>query len=117
MGGLTWGDIGRRCAEEGYYEIDWEFFKKIAPKIRTVDEIIFHACRDKEKFLRGAHEFPLQPSKWPSCELEFEIIDGEIWEIQGTDAELVDRRKKFFSPLPMNNIKITALREPFSMLR
>ncbi|MDB6097081.1 MAG: hypothetical protein JWM09_1359 [Francisellaceae bacterium] len=98
---LIWGNICDQCDNDKYYEIDWKYLKKIAPKIRTVTSFIFYGCKDKDKYLKEMQKALKQEKNYPECELKFEIYDSEIWDIKGTDIILVERLKKYFSPLPI----------------
>lgn len=93
----TWGGIWDKCSQDGHYEIEWSFFKKIAPKIRTVSEFIFYACKNEVECLKACHAAEVEKNGESHCALEFEIVDSEIWEIRGTDLVLVENLKKHFS--------------------
>jgi len=100
LGVALWKDIDSSLKEYGYYEIEWNFFKKITPKIRGVIEFFFCACRSKDEFIEKADEIKKNDKAWTeySFDLEFEICDSQIWEISGRDTALVERLNKNFAP-------------------
>lgn len=84
----------------GYYEIEWDFLKKIAPKVRCLVDLFLSGCRDKEEFIKKANEIRRSNGDWTkySFDLDFEICDSQIWEISGKDIILVERLNKTFAP-------------------
>jgi hypothetical protein len=99
-GDELWTHICETCNKKGYYEIEWDFFKRIASNIYLIEGFVFSCCEDKEMFLIEAQK-TRRRWEFPNCELRFEIDDGRIEEISGTDATLVEKLKKTFSPLPI----------------
>ena len=102
---ITINDINQKIDSEklGYYEISWDFLKKITSRLSVVVDCSLIGSKSKEEFLRERAKLDQKVRNWTGflCELDFYIQDGEIWEIKGSDKALVERLTKTFSPLPI----------------
>jgi len=93
------GDIRDKIKDLGYYEISWDFLRKISSRLYAVVLFNLIGSKSKEDFLQ--ENAKVHNSADLVCELNFDIDDGEIWEITGKNTDVVERLKKTFSPLPI----------------
>ena len=98
-------DIHReiRLEKLGYYEILWEFLKKITSKLSAVVDFHLIGSQNQEDFLKERAKLNQNFHNWTGfiSALDFYIEDGRIYEITGTDTALVERLNKKVSPLPI----------------
>jgi hypothetical protein len=86
----------------GYYEASWDLIKQMSKTISAVVDFHLVGFLSKEDFINEVDKINQKAKNWTeiTCELDFCIEDGHIWEINGTDEFLVKRLKKTFSQLP-----------------